>query len=69
MMLPFASSIKMIQYCQKCVNPVIHFWLKSRKVRKLESQKVRESQRTLLKRFGGNLELENFVRPVYKKIM
>ena len=36
------------------MNPVIHFWLKSRKVRGLESQKVRESQGTLLKKLGGN---------------
>ena len=38
----------------KCVNPVIHFWLKSGKAWELESQKVRESQGTLLKKLGGN---------------
>ena len=32
-----------------CVHAVIHFWPKSGKVRELESQKVKESQGTLLK--------------------
>ena len=38
------------------MNPVIHFWLISGKVRELESTKVRESQGTLLKILGGNPE-------------
>ena len=36
------------------MNPVTHFWLKSGKVRELESQKVREGQEALLKELGGN---------------
>ena len=44
------------------MNLVIHFWLKSGKVKGLESQKARESQETLLKKLGGNPEevLHNF---------
>ena len=38
------------------MNLVIHFWLKSGKVRELEFQKVRESQGTLLKKLEGNPE-------------
>ena len=38
------------------MNLVIHFWLKSGKVRELESQKAGESQGILLKKFGGNSE-------------
>ena len=38
------------------MNLVIHFWLKSGKVRELESQKARESQGTLLKKLSGNTE-------------
>ena len=38
------------------MNLVIHFWLKSGKVRELESQKVRESEGTLLKKLEGNPE-------------
>ena len=38
------------------MNVVIHFWLKSGKVRELESQKVREIQGTLLKKLGENPE-------------
>ena len=41
------------------MNPVTHFWLKSGKVRELESQKVRESQGTLLKKLGGNPDSVN----------
>ena len=36
------------------MNPLIHFWLKSGKFRELESQKVRESHGTLVKKLGGN---------------
>ena len=38
------------------MNLVIHFWLKSGKVRELESQKIRERQGTLLKKLEGNPE-------------
>ena len=38
---------------EKLLNLVIHFWLKSGKVRELESQKARESQGILLKRIAG----------------
>ena len=38
------------------MNLVIHFWLKSGKVRELESQKVRERQGTSLKKLEGNPE-------------
>ena len=46
------------------MNLVIQFWLKSGKVRELESQKVRESQGTLLKKLEGNSEevSHNFCR-------
>ena len=44
------------------MNPITHFWLKSGKVRELESQKVRESQGTLLKKLGGNPETSHFRR-------
>ena len=38
------------------MNLVIRFWLKSEKIRELESQKARECQGTLLKKLGGNPE-------------
>ena len=38
------------------MNLEIHFWLKSEKVKELESQKARESQGTLLKKLGRNPE-------------
>ena len=38
------------------MNLVIYFWIKSGKVRQLESQRARESQATLLKKLGGNPE-------------
>ena len=41
------------------MSPGTHFWLKSGKVRELESQKVRESQGTLLKKLGGNPDSVN----------
>ena len=53
----FSSSIsfKLLEFrLEKCMNFVVHFWLKSGKVRKLEAQKVREIEGTLLKKLGGN---------------
>ena len=35
------------------MNPVFHFWLKSRKVKELESQKIRESQGTQQNKLVG----------------
>ena len=54
---------------EKCVNPVIHFLLKSGNVREFESQKVRESQGTLLKQIWGESWFCNWrIQQKYKNV-
>ena len=48
------------------MNSVVHFWLESGKVRELESQKVRESQETLLKKLAGSAVLGKIQAGVFR---